>query len=400
MAELEETVRKTIESGHLLCPDSHVLVALSGGPDSVALLHVLKALQETFSHDLSAAHVNHHLRGEESDQDEEFVRELCAEWDLPLETHHLQLPQGSGYNLEEAARSARYDCLAATADRLQAVLATGHTLDDQVETFLMRLFRGAGCAGLSGIYLKRVHHLLRDGKTKQIPVIRPLLYVSRNDLLDYLRLHRVPYRVDQTNYAVDRDRNWIRHELIPTLEERFNPKLKPVLSRTAALLRETDDFLNREVSLRLSEIGSASEEGLSLPISDLENLLPIVRKQLVRHVLRDISGTLRGVNQGHIESVLELTTGQSGRSVTLPGGMVITREFDALRFSLNPLPVEFLYQVEVPTDIEISEVGKRIVFAEASVRSKGVTIPGERVIVRNRRPGDRFRAGPKARTKT
>ncbi|UCF37063.1 MAG: tRNA lysidine(34) synthetase TilS, partial [Acidobacteriota bacterium] len=135
-------------------------------------------------------------------------------------------------------------------------------------------------------------------------------------------------------------------------------------------------------------------------ISDLENLLPIVRKQLVRHVLRDISGTLRGVNQGHIDSVLELMTGQSGRSVTLPGGMVITREFDALRFSLNPLPIEFLYQVEVPADIQISEVGKRIVFAEASVGSKGVTIPGERVIVRNRRPGDRFRAGPKARTKT
>lgn len=386
---LAQKVRGTIERHGLLITGDTVLVACSGGADSVALLSVVKELASEFGISVRAAHLNHQLRGSESDADQAHVEGLCRNLGIPLDCENLDLHQFQAQgNLENAGRRARYDSLARIALPFGAVVATGHTLNDQAETFLMKLFRGAGPGGLSGIAVQRIHHDRTNHRKAK--VIRPLLGCTRSEVLEYLGERGLEFRTDRTNRDTRFDRNWIRHELIPLLERRFNPRLVEVLGRTSTLFHELDDLLERTT---LSRLGDRLEDpsDVRLPISLLSDLPDPLRRSAVRMAYRRVRGTLTDLTQRHVASSLELIEATSGKRVDLPGGVVAQREFEDLRIGPPPTDLRFSYRIDWPGEQVIPEVGKKVRVSAPDQEAQGwLALPEGSLIIRNRRPGDRY----------
>jgi len=406
-----ERVLQTIQRNQLLEERDHVLVAVSGGPDSVALLLVLQELKARLSLGLSAAHVNHQLRGEESEQDEEFVCDLCRQLGIPIEVRGIDTRHAvreSGENLESCARRLRYDFLFEVAGRQESRVATGHTLNDQAETFLMKLVRGAGPAGLSGIAPMRVNWMGTSGTPLSVTVVRPLLEIGHQDVLDYLEDQNQIYRVDSSNQDLSLDRNWVRHQLIPLLEEKLNPALLETLRRSTELFGEVEEFLARQGKEAFKRCRSEEDQGTRLRIGALENLPAIIQKEVIRRAITTSKGDLRDINLRHVEDVLELSRILSGKEIHLPGGLRVQREFEDLRFTLESPPDPFSYPLKVPGEIYIKEVCKGVAARrargeEGKKEREGEQEPsvwimwsGDSLTVRNRRPGDVYRTSLKS----
>ncbi len=401
-------VLETIRRHQLLEEGDSVMVALSGGADSVALLLALKEIEAGLSLQVSAAHVNHLLRGEESDEDERFVRRLCQEAGVPIEVQRKdtrQEVQASGENLQNCARRLRYQFLFQLARSHNRKVATGHTLNDQAETFLMKLIRGAGPAGLSGISPLRVDRLdhpdhpdeeAQSGGTR---VVRPLLEVSRSRILGYLEERKQSYREDRSNSDLSYDRNWIRHGLIPLLQGRLNPALVETLCRSSELFREIDEYLLEQGEEAFDECRVHpvhDERETRLRIEALEKLPSIIQKQVVRLGVVNEKGDLKDITLEHVRQVIQLCSSGSGREIHLPGGVKVQREFEELRFTRESSPCSFAYQLSVPGEILIKEVGKSVVARRVKGAGEGTLIKwgADSLVVRNRRPGDEYRLSP------
>ena len=404
-------VLETIRRHQLVEEGDSVMVALSGGPDSVALLLALKEIEEGLSLQVSAAHVNHLLRGEESDEDERFVRRLCQEAGVPLEVQRIdtrQEVQASGENLQSCARRLRYGFLFQLARSHTRKVATAHTRNDQAETFLMKLIRGAGPAGLSGIPPQRVDRLDGEAPSGVARVVRPLLEISRSGILSYLEQRKQSYREDRSNSDMSYDRNWIRHELIPLLQDKLNPALVETLCRSSELFKEVEQYLagqGKEAfdECRVHRVHRVHEEGETrLRIEALEKLPSIIQKQVVRQGVVNEKGDLDNITLQHVQQVLQLCSSGSGKEVHLPGGLKVQREFEELRFTQESSPCAFVYQLSVPGEILIKEVGKSVVARRVKGEGEGRTLikwGNGSLVVRNRRPGDEYRLSPGSGTK-
>lgn len=231
-------IKRYIEANQLIRPGDGVVVGLSGGPDSVFLLYALHTLQARMGFTLRAVHVHHGIRGAEADRDEAFSEKLCAKLDIPFQAVHVAAPAYAaqhGLSLEEAARILRYEALEAARQQLgqtrAAWIAVAHHLDDQAETVLHNLVRGAGLRGLAGMENRRNH------------VIRPLLSIKREDILKWLKQYDIPYVTDSTNADPHYTRNRIRSTVLPELRE-INPEASAHIAHSAALLREADAFFH------------------------------------------------------------------------------------------------------------------------------------------------------------
>ncbi len=415
MRTLTRNVLQTIHRYQLLKEGDRVIVALSGGTDSVALLLALRELEESFSLRLCAAHLNHRLRGSESDQDEQFVRRLCQQFGFPLEVKGVNTQQEmrkSGENLESCARRLRYSFLFQLAQEEGSKVATGHTLNDQAETFLMKLVRGAGPGGLSGIRPLRVNHFGPPQKPLSVTVVRPLLEVARQEVLDFLVDQNQSYQVDRSNQDLSFDRNWVRHQLIPLLKEKLNPALLETLQRTTELFREVEEFLTHHGKEAFERCRLGEYPETRLRIQELGDFPAIIQKEVVRHAVAATKGDLRDINLKHIEEILQVSRTLSGKETHLPGGLKVQREFGDLRFTLESPPGFFSYQLKVPGEIYVREVAKhvaarRIKREEKKQRESGgergtavvIKWSGESLTIRNRRPGDVYRTSLKAEGK-
>jgi tRNA(Ile)-lysidine synthase len=390
-------IEEAVLSCRLVPPGSGVVVGCSGGADSLALLSVLWDLRTRLDLRIVAAHANHQLRGDESDGDEAHVRKFCAEKGIEFELACLDL-SGSGEpgNLEDRARIARYDFLAQTAVRRRSIVATGHTLDDQAETFLMKLIRGAGPGGLSGIAEERYHPDPASGEP--VRVVRPLLAVSRGRIVDYLQDKGLAFRVDRSNLDPSFDRNWVRRELMPLLEERLNPQAKRALVRAAGLMGEIEHFLEAEAQQFLSS-ACLSSEGGTLPLDRLLNLALPLQKVAIRLAVAAVRGSLTDLVQGHVDSILDLAHGSSGRRVSLPGGFVAVREFNDLRLGPDRVIGAFCAEMDVPADVVFPTLAKRVRIEAAGDTAGALWLPCRRVRIRSRLPGDRFQTSPAAPSK-
>lgn len=231
-------IKRYIEKNQLIRPGDGVVVGLSGGPDSVFLLYALHTLQPRMDFTLRAVHVHHGIRGAEADRDEAFSEKLCAKLDIPFQAVHVAAPAYAaqhGLSLEEAARILRYEALEAARQQLTqapaAWIAVAHHLDDQAETVLHNLVRGAGLRGLAGMENRRNH------------VIRPLLSIKREDILKWLKQYDIPYVTDSTNADPHYTRNRIRSTVLPELRE-INPEASAHIAHSAALLREADAYFH------------------------------------------------------------------------------------------------------------------------------------------------------------
>jgi tRNA(Ile)-lysidine synthase len=396
---LEIQVQKTIQHYGMVAAGDNVLVAVSGGADSVALLLCLHKIAPKLKLTLSIAHLNHGIRGSEGDADEEFVRRLSEDLQLPFFSETIDVKQRAEttrQNLEELARQTRYDFLQRTAQQTGAEkIAIGHTLNDQAETILFRLIRGSGLEGLAAI-----HPVMGER------VIRPLLECSRDSILEYLNRREAKFQEDSTNQDLKYARNRIRHELLPYLQKRFNPQVVFTLAREAALTREAWLFIKSEAARAFENLECRRNEDIVLNLFSLRELHPVLQKELMRHALRERAGSLRGITHRHIDSMLSLCrTGSSGDQIMLPLGVTAIRQFNTLLLTMHFTPPEpsFIYELNIPGECCLTEAKTLIraticptpdfkaitvnrfrqAYLEKSILPKVLTI-------RTRRPGDRY----------
>lgn len=403
MREFERKVLNTLRRHQMLEAGQRTLVALSGGPDSVALLLALLALRELLTLEIEAAHVNHRQRGAESERDVDFVRDLCAAHSIPLEISRLSDRDLSGPgNLEEKQRRQRYARLMEAAKRAGAVIATGHTLDDQVETFFMKAARGAGPTGLAGIFPKREKPAF---KGFPIRIIRPLLECTRSEVVNYLTECGQSFRQDSSNLDLSLDRNWLRHCLIPLIQRRLNPNLLSNIGKTAALCRELADFMKLRADQALAdclESTLAEPAETALNVDRLRILPTALRREVVRRAIRRVKGDLARVTHRNVDDVLRLLEATSGKKADLPGGLEARREFHLLRFAMARETPDFSLELSIPGEIFVKDIGKRILArrsgpSDARSDSLRLSLSVDSVTLRNRRPGDRFRRRGKSR---
>jgi tRNA(Ile)-lysidine synthase len=398
---LESRVRVTLQEYNMIAPGDQILVAVSGGPDSTALLHCLHRLSPEFHLKLTVAHLNHRIRGEEADADEAFVRQISLDLQIPFISETIEVKKHAvefKQNLEEMARRMRYGFLRKTANRIGAQkIAVGHNLNDQAETALFRFLRGTGIEGLSAI------HPVVDGL-----IIRPLLECPRDLICDYLKSRNAGCREDSTNTDLKYARNRIRQELNPYLQNHFNPKLIPTLAREALLAREAWSFIEMHSTNAYKALSARKTDGISLKISDLLELHPTLQKEVLRKALKECLGSIHGVNAAHIQSVLSLCRRNGGEQTPIPHGGIAVRQFDELTL-MQKKPqqtVSYAYSLDLPGECVVAEARLEIRCAilknsEVSIgmndpRSRAVLEPSvlpQSLTIRSRVPGDRY-GGP------
>jgi len=313
-----DTVRKTIKEYNLLEKNENVLVAYSGGVDSTCLLTILLELRKEWNFRLFLGHFNHRLR-KNAEKDEKFVRITAEEQSLPLFVGSEDVrsyAKINKLNIEEAGRILRYDFLMKTARRIGAKVATGHTMNDQAETFLIKLMRGSGLKGLAGIY-----------PIKEGIVIRPLIWVERKDIESYIYEKGMAFQTDESNFDCRFLRNRIRLELIPYICEHFSPDIVPVLGRVSSILREEEVFLEKIVREKAQNVFIKKNGKVLLDCNLLKTLPLAVTRRVSRDFLKAIKGDLRSVSFKDVESVLALG---EGKEISLKKNIILRREQDKI----------------------------------------------------------------------
>jgi len=355
-----------------------VVVGLSGGADSVALLDVMAAVSRHRGFTVVAAHLDHALRPD-SARDAAFCRDLCAALGVPFRTARKDVAarrRAEGGGLEEAARGERHAFLRRVKEEEGASwIVLAHTRDDQAETVLLRLLRGAGGLGLSAM------------RPRAGDLLRPMLALSRRHVLDHLAARSLAWREDPSNADVSIVRNRVRHELIPYLERHFNPAVREALARLAALLAEESDVL----------ASVAGDDVLTLEA--LRSVPRAVARLTVRRALQGAGG-LRGVGLKHVDAILDLaaTAAPSGHRVALPGGREAVFHFDQVRITRRRAPsAPFALPLRVPGAVALPDGSHLLARAArgpavSSGSAAVVAVPDGPLEVRTRRPGDRVRA--------
>jgi len=401
-------IRAAVRSGGLVQPGETVLAACSGGPDSTALLHLLLELGRDIPFSLAVAHFNHRLRPQAA-ADERFVRDAALKLDLPFYAGRGDVRAASrklGIGIEEAGRRLRYEFLErAAAEAGAAKIATGHTLNDQAETVLMRLLRGTGPSGLAGI------PAVRDGS-----IIRPLLGLSRGEILAYLHDRQLAWRTDSSNRDERILRNKIRRKLIPYLEKDFSPAVVRSLARLASISRDEDDFLEEKARSAASKAMAKKGQELFLDAKTLTRLHPALARRVVRLFLRSLKGDLLDISFDDVEAIRGMAP---GGELPISKALILERRQNRLGRRKGAVSsVRYACLWDGRGRLPVPEAGRtysgRFVKAPA-VRSLvgSVSMAGTRrkhrfpddaagcfldaarlefpLLVRNRRPGDRYR---------
>ena len=403
-----DVVLRTIRRHEMLPRGGRVLCALSGGADSVALLHILLELQGRGELVVAGvAHFNHGLRGADADDDEEFCRRLASSLRLPFADGRgnvRERARAERRSIEDTARIARYEFLADAATRVDALaVAVGHTRDDQAETFLLRLIRGAGTRGLGGI------------RPKAGIVVRPLIDVRRDALRLYAAERKLAHREDATNADVAIPRNRVRHELIPYLERDFSAGIVEVLAREAASAQEDEDKLNAEAidlaaSIVLTDrhqdesgraVGSSGDRTITVDAEALRALHPALAARVAREALGHL-GRHRFIGFDHIKRFLEFCAiGADGASLSLPGQQVRLRgrladlRPEPARGVQKVAPNHFQFPLSIPGEVVLTPQGLAVSADWSQIPAeppRGTLVGGAKLplAVRSRQPGDRF----------
>ena len=398
MDPVKDTLKKIRDTIHLytmIDPGDRVIAAVSGGPDSVCLLDALHQLSRDLEISLVVAHYNHGLREKEDEAETRLVHDMAVSLNLPFETGMADHLRGRDSSVEERARDARYGFLEEVRAKYMAgKIALGHTLNDQAETVLMRIIRGSGPPGLAGI-----------PPVRDKGIIRPLIGIKREEIMDYLKARRLPYAFDSSNTDKRYLRNRIRLELLPMMQE-YEPQVIDRLCRLADIIREEDLFIESMASDWIDKESRADAEGgISIPLSSFVSLPGPLRNRVARHILKRIGRGLRKIGYDHIQAILALADGGEAQSmIDLPNGLRVKKVYDSLEFASGPGKEfhEYSYLIESPGRYYLEAIGRTILLEEIDIKEGGfkedlgdtahldaakIQYP---LIVRNFRPGDRI----------
>jgi len=378
LEEFQKRVKDFIDKHRLIEPGMKVVVGVSGGSDSLALLHVLKELRESYHWELHVAHLNHLLRAA-ADEEAAFVQGLAHKWGLPVTVGYCRVSQLASRwkaGIEEAARIARYQFFLQVARSVGAQrIAVGHHADDQVETVLFNIIRGTGPAGLAGIPW-------RNG-----PVVRPLLGVTRQEIESYCREAGLSWCTDLSNLETVYFRNKIRHLLLPLLKEEFNPEINQAVLRLADIMEQENRFMSKCAQRLFQRL--ARKKGLrevEFSLQKLQKLPQAFQRRLLRIAVKAVGGSLKDLGYRHIEESLEfLSSGVSGGELHLPKGIRLQKDREVVRICWHEGTFagesvkEFFRELQVPGETYLPELG--LVFRAEVKRREEI---GELVFTRER----------------
>lgn len=390
-------VKAWIHKHNMLAKGDKIIIACSGGPDSLALLHIFDEIRLEYNINVFAAHIDHMFRGHESAQEAAFVAEFCRRRQIPCYHTAIDVPkfiQETKLSGSDAARVVRYQYLRQVAEKVGgAKIATGHHRDDQAETVLINILRGAGSMGIRGI------------QPINGDLIRPLLSVSKAEISHYCEQQQLEPRLDSSNLKTDYLRNRIRLTLLPELETQYNPAIKEALSRTAALAGDEHDFIHLAACQLWDQVVTEEDSKLFIDGKQMETIHVAVKRELFRMAIEKKQGCLTGISFYHVETLLQfLSTGRVGSMIQLPRQLSAYKSYKGLYLDKNvvvqePKTVYHGQPLTVPGVTSVPELGVAIV-TELTEISDLTPQPNaavfdwelltEPLVVRRRLPGDRF----------
>lgn len=392
-----EKVLKTIKENKLILDSDNIIVGVSGGPDSMALLSVLYELKDNLNFNLYVAHINHGTREGESDIDEEYVRDYCNKLNIKFYSKNVNLKKYSKENKlseEEAGRVIRYEFFRSIIKKLgKGKIAVAHNKNDQAETFILRLLRGSGIDGLKGMT-----YLNND-------IIRPLLDITRDEIEKYLSENDIEFRIDKTNLLPIYTRNKVRLELIPYLIKNFNKNIIDTLSRTSKLMKIDSDYLNLEASKYFEDILiSYKGDKIALCSSKFNSLHLSMKTRILRLGFEKLNGSVKNLEEKHIRSIIKLVSdGKTGKSINITNNIRVYNEYDKFIFMINnnKKQEEFSYILNIDDTTNIKElnilVKTRIIDSSSKILQNKPFIKYfdyDKIIggiyLRNKRNGDKF----------
>lgn len=401
MYKLITKVEETINEYKMFEKDDLVIVALSGGPDSVALLHMLYTLKGKLKIEIVAAHVNHCLRGKDSDQDEECVKHLCEKYDIPLYSQRIDIHniiKNSKISCEMAGREARYGYFQKLKKKISGnKIALAHHANDQAETILMRLIRGSGIEGVTGI------KPIRDKI-----FVRPLININRMHIENYCEINNLDFRIDKSNYENIYSRNKIRLELIPYIEENFNKDITNTINRFADIMKVDNDYLETIALESMVKYCSKKNEGINIS-KEAFNEHGAVLSRILRNSIKTIKGNLTNIEKKHIDDILDIQKKGTGKILDLPDNLKVINNYKDIVIKkkckenniIDYKSIEYKLNIQEKNHIEIENFTVKMQFLDGKHKEKILRKNkfikyfdydklNNDIILRYRRNGDRF----------
>lgn len=396
---MEEKVYKTIKTHNLINEKENIVLGLSGGPDSMALLYVLMEIKKKINFKIYAAHVNHGVRGKEADEDEFFVKQTCETLNIPLYIKRVDMNKYAKENRlssEEAGRKIRYDFFREILDKIGGgKIAVAHNKNDQSETVLFRFIRGAGIDGLVGM------------KYKNGDIIRPLLDIDRGEIEKYCFVKNIKTRIDKTNFETLYGRNKIRLELIPYIEKNLNNNIIDTLFRNAKILSYDKEFLD-EYSKESYEkvLESKTDNNVVLSKKGFKKLHPAIKARVIRISVERLLGDIKDLEKKHIDDVMNLfEKGNTGKEISINKGILAQVSYEKLIIKKNKKEngiSNFQYRLKINEITFINELSTKVKCKVLSREEVNISF-NDRFIkffdydkikselyLRNRRKGDRI----------
>lgn len=398
MVELQKRFLNTINTYNMIKSGDKVIVGVSGGPDSVCLLHLLITFKKQLGIDVYVAHLDHMFRALESKEDTDFVKDLCKRWDVPFFSDRVNVPKfvkESGMSPEDAARRIRYRFFSRVREKIGAdKIATGHNQNDHEETILMNIFRGTGLDGLQGIEPVRDYY------------IRPLIEVPRDAIEEYLKKEGIPTRIDSTNLTTEYFRNSLRLELIPLISQKYCPHLGESLRRLSQISRREISFLKEETKKAWAKSAKSEAFKVTIDVKKFSQLHEAVKYRLARAAVEKLVGNVKDFEAIHTQLLVDfIEKASAGSKIDLPKKLQGVKEYDCFiltKGNLGETP-DYCYTLKVPGEITIKETGisvkayiqprseQDIVNTDPATAYFDYNKIGSDLVIRNRRSGDRFK---------
>ncbi|MCH1958958.1 tRNA lysidine(34) synthetase TilS [Romboutsia hominis] len=395
-----EKVLSTINKYKLIENRDKIVLGLSGGPDSVCLLHILYRLKEKLDIEVYAAHLNHQIRGIEAQKDALYITQLCENLGVTSFVKSIDVPKyckENGLSVEEGARKLRYEMFEEIKQKTKSnKIAIGHNLNDQAETILMRIMRGTGLQGLRGI------EYIRDNN-----IIRPILDIDRKDIEAYCEEYELNPRIDHTNLETIYTRNKIRLELIPYMKDNFNPNVIESIVRMSNSLKTDSDYIQEESEIKFKEVSNLQEDACEIDIQKYSKLHDAIKVRVLRKGIKHILGDTNFVDQKHIEDIMQLEDNKKiDKMITLPRGIFAYRRKNTILLINKEIvneTIEFCYNLPSNGFIKVKELNlvletqtmniDRYKSMKLDKKSKGFDFDKVKggIVVRSRKEGDKIK---------
>ena len=395
---MKHKVEKYIYCNRLLEKGDKVLVALSGGPDSVCLLHILYTLKESLNIEIGAVHINHMLRGEEANNDSLYTKNLCEQLSIKYYVREIdvaRIAKTKGISLEVCGREERYKTFKEISESEgYTKIAVAHNANDQAETILMRMMRGTGLEGLTGISSKR-----NDG------IVRPILCLSRNEIESYCEEHQLSPRIDKSNYERVYSRNKVRLDILPYMRENFNEDIINTLNRMAALLQKDNEFIEQYCINQYDKYCEKYNSGIKINKQIFVDESEAIFTRVVKMAFKDISLSYQNFEMKHIHDIVKLAEKNSGKQIHLTNNIIAENLYGDILLKEREIEVyerlNIIYEKKhIPNNIQISnyKVSFEIILEKNNVNFSNNHLIKyfdydkieEKIVIRNRVAGDKM----------